>query len=105
MRAYPLSRVGWKIVLAPVFFYLMVGTGALLLIYELEKLVYGLGHSVHAPGLSDRSATEWHTKDLRLVVAFPIVMPILAVWNGLLLLWAVYVLRDVEFLSSQPVSG
>ena len=65
----------------------MVGTGALLLIYELEKLVYGLGHTVRAPGLSNRSATEWHTKDLRLVVAFPIVMPILAVWNGLLLLW------------------
>ena len=54
----PTVSRGWKIVLAPVFFYLMVGTGALLLIYELEKLVYGLGHTVRAPGLSNRSATE-----------------------------------------------
>ena len=65
----------------------MVGTGALFLVYELEKLVYRLGHAVRAPGLSDGSATEWHTKDLRLVIAFPIVAPILAIWNVLLLFW------------------
>ena len=87
LEGVPSVSRGWKIVLAPVFFYLMVGTGALFLVYELEKLVYRLGHAVRAPGLSDGSATEWHTKDLRLVIAFPIVVPILAIWNLLLLFW------------------
>ncbi len=87
LEGVPSVSRGWKIVLAPVFFYLMVGTGALFLVSELEKLVYRLGHAVRAPGLSDGSATEWHTKDLRLVIAFPIVVPLLVVWNVLLLLW------------------
>ncbi len=34
LEGVPTVSRGWKIVLAPVFFYLLVGTGALFLIYE-----------------------------------------------------------------------
>ena len=84
----PTVSRGWKIVLAPVFLYLLAGTGVLFLVYELERLAYALAYAVEAPGMDDEAATEWHTKDLRFVIAFPFVAPVLGLRGVALLLWA-----------------
>ena len=84
----PTVSRGWKIVLAPVFLYLLAGTGVLFLVYELERLAYALAYAVEAPGMDDETATEWHMKDLRFVIAFPFVAPVLGLRGVALLLWA-----------------
>jgi hypothetical protein len=71
---------GFRIIPLPVVIYILAGTSLLFIVHKLEGLAIAVGEFKKVPGFGSYKATEWHSNDMWLTVAFPVVFPTLCVY-------------------------
>jgi hypothetical protein len=81
----------WVLILFfPVTAYMFLGTTLLFLLYKVEQVIEALGDFSEFPGFDGYQAIEWHNESIWLTVIFPILWPVLAVWESVVFTYAVF---------------
>jgi hypothetical protein len=74
----------------PITIYLFVGTALLFLLFKFEQVIKVFAVYSEWPGIDCYIPTEWHSKNVRLSISFPIVWPALFIWDLLVFIYAIF---------------
>jgi ABC-type uncharacterized transport system permease subunit len=74
----------------PVTVYLFIGTLLLFLLFKFEQVIEVYADYSEWPGIDRYIPTEWHSKNVWLSISFPIVWPILFIWDILVFIYAIF---------------
>ena len=78
-----------KVLLSPLMLYLLAGTGLLYVFCKIEELAISLGRWRVASFVMVRPV-QWHNKDLKVVLAFPLLSPVLLARSLVLITLAIF---------------